>query len=343
MSEYAQELVLWFEESQRSFPWRENRTPYKVLVSEIMLQQTLASVVVDYFNRWVERFPDFKALAEASEEEVIKQWEGLGYYSRARNLHGIAKRVMKEFDGKFPSSIDQILSFKGIGPYTAAAVSHFAFGKRELGCDGNIKKVLARFYGARSRIDNDKEFIDLLHKFLPDKDHDKAFEGLIELGATYCSKKPQCSMCPLSGGCVSYAEDLTELIPLRKKREKTIHLHRAVFILEHEGRVLLKKEEKKLMKGLVEFPYLEFDGTKEISDLVKLMEKQLGCKVEVKAQLEKSAHTFTKYKAFLTPYVCSLKTLPTEKKHFFVDIEKLDDYPFSSGHRKIKRTLLLAR
>ena len=140
MEEFAKELRCWFKKSKREFPWRQNRNPYHVLISEVMLQQTLAVVVISYFNKWISKFPDFESLAFASEEEVLKAWEGLGYYSRARNLHRIAIRVRDEFGGVFPSALPEILSFKGIGPYTSAAISHFAFDRRVLGCDGNIKK-----------------------------------------------------------------------------------------------------------------------------------------------------------------------------------------------------------
>ncbi|MCH9621172.1 MAG: Adenine DNA glycosylase [Chlamydiia bacterium] len=340
MDDYAKALSDWFKDEKRDFPWRNIRTSYSVLVSEIMLQQTVASVVVSYFNRWMKLFPDFEVLAKASEEEVIKAWEGLGYYSRARNLHTIAKKVVSDFGGTFPAEIDQILSFKGIGPYTSAALSHFAFNKRALGCDGNIKKVLSRFYGHKGYIENDKEFIEFLEQFLPQKDSSHCFEGLIELGATTCLKKPKCDVCPLRGGCKAYSEGLQEVIPLRKKREKIIKLHRTVFVLINKNRILIKKGQKKLMKDLHEFPYVEHDGAKEVSMLTGLMEKELGCSIDIKKELAKVSHSFTKYKAFLTSFVGYAENIDhISSEYLFVSFDQIGKYSFSSGHRRILNQL----
>lgn len=342
MEDQCLNLSEWFEEAKRSFPWRVKRNPYRVLISEVMLQQTLAAVVVSYFNTWMNSFPDFESLANASEDEVIKSWEGLGYYSRARNLHQIAKRVINEFDGEFPSEIDQILSFKGIGPYTAAALSHFAFNKRVLGCDGNIKKVLARYYGYEDFITNDKAFRELLDKFLPNDDSSNCFEGLIELGATVCLKKPRCHRCPLQEKCIAYQEELTDLIPKRKKREKTLHLYRAVFVIEFDGKVLVKKESQALMRGLYEFPYIDFEKGQRQDFWVKKMQEHLKVSLQIEHPLEETHHTFTKYKAFLKPIKCRIRTMISLTQGYeLISFDKLKEYPFSSGHRKILASLRL--
>ncbi|MCH9812227.1 A/G-specific adenine glycosylase [bacterium] len=333
MIEDRLQLIEWFLSVQRDFPWRKNRLPYTVLVSEIMLQQTKAVAVLPYFSRWMEQFPDFSALARATEEEVMKAWEGLGYYSRARNLRNIAIEVMQQFNGEFPSDYEEILSFKGIGSYTAAAISHFAFGKRAVGADGNIKKVMARYFGYEGRIDRGNEILLLLDQFLPKVCDANVFEGLIELGATVCSKKPDCEKCPLQAGCKAFLEGKTEKIPLLKKREKTVQLQRVVFLLERDGAILIKKEEKKLMKGLHEFPYLE-EGRVDIA--VEKMQSHFLVPLKVEKKFEQVVHTFTKYKATLLPVICQVeKNFSPPPGCFFLSYSRLADYPFSSGHRKI--------
>ncbi len=333
--EYVDELREWFRKTKRDFPWRREKNAYKVLVSEIMLQQTKAVCVEPYFNAWIKRFPDFESLSKASEEEVIKLWEGLGYYSRARNLLQAAKDVTQKYNGEFPKDLESILSFKGIGSYTAAAISHLAFSERVIGADGNIKKVLARFYGHSETIEKEGPFHLLLDTFLPEKNSFDIFEGLIELGATVCAKKPDCERCPLSGGCKAYLEGLTEVLPVRKQREKTIHIERVVLILETSTHILIKKGEEGVMKGLYEFPY--WDRKREtIAEIVASVEKKYGLSVEDVKALAVVVHHFTKYKSTLFPYWCKVKTFtPFPKDYYLVEKSLLKQYPFSSGHRKI--------
>ena len=337
--EYVDELRVWFKQVKRDFSWRREKNAYKVLVSEIMLQQTKAVCAQPYFNAWIKRFPDFESLAKASEEEVIKLWEGLGYYSRARNLLQVAKVVVQKFDGVFPSDLDSILSFKGIGPYTAAAISHFAFGKRVIGADGNIKKVLARFYGHKETIEKEGPLNILLDRFLPKKDSSDIFEGLIELGATVCARKPECERCPLSGGCKAYLEGLTEVLPIRKQREKTIHIERVVGILETSTHILIKKGQEGVMKGLYEFPYWDKNGD-PFEQVVESAQNEYNLTVDGVKPLKVVVHHFTKYKSTLFPFQCRVKFIETIPKDcFFVEKSLLKEYPFSSGHRKILHSL----
>ena len=334
---YASELADWFLSIGRDFPWRRDRTPYRVLVSEIMLQQTRAVAVLPFYNRWMDRFPDFLTLSTAPELEVMKFWEGLGYYSRARNLKAIAIRVVEEFGGEFPSGYKDILSFKGIGPYTAAAVSLLAFNKRAVGADGNIIRVIARFYGYTQRVDTGKGVLPLLDQFLPPTKSHVPFEALIELGATMCTKKPKCMECPLRGGCRAFSEELTDVIPVVKKRPKTEILLRTVFIIETEKGVIVKKELKKLMHGLYEFPYLDVELS---SGVVKRMEERFSCTLIKIKEHKKVAHFFTKYKAILTPVFFAVSGSYTLPEGYEVISKKdLEKYPFSSGHKKILLTI----
>jgi len=209
-------LACWFSGQARSFPWRDNRSPYAVLVSEIMLQQTRSSVVVPYFQRWMTRFPDFSSLSRSSEEEVVKCWEGLGYYARARRLRLAAQQVMTEVQGELPDDLQKLLSIVGVGRYTAGAVLSFAFGKRSAALDGNAMRVLARYYGITEPVDKAR-IQNLLwtraEALLPEEGAPLVVEALIELGATLCGRMAHCSSCPLRGGCMAHREEQSRRFP----------------------------------------------------------------------------------------------------------------------------------
>ncbi len=339
--EHAEELANWFNTLARDFPWRVDKTPYRVLVSEIMLQQTRAAAAVPFYERWMRLLPDFQTLSKASDLEVMKLWEGLGYYSRARNLRQIAVTVMEQFGGTFPSDQKQILSFKGIGPYTAAAISHFAFNRRVLGADGNIIRVIARFYGVSRRVDRGNEVIELLDQFLPPKNSHKPFEALIELGATVCTKKPKCTSCPLMGNCKAFNEQLTDVIPVVKPKPKVEKIFRTVFVIEMDGAIVIKRESKKLMNGLYEFPYVEMGSC---AAGIKIMEQLFSCKLEKVQEYKEVVHFFTKYKASLYPIQCRVSgSICLPNGYELVCKEMLGAYPFSAGHRKILAEIVFAR
>jgi A/G-specific adenine glycosylase len=201
-------LNTWFEENRRAFPWREDPTPYSVWVSEVMLQQTRASVVVPYFERWMITFPSVAALAVAPIEQVIKMWEGLGYYSRARNLHRGAQQIVDDFGGVIPSTKEELLKIRGLGPYTVAAILSFGFKQRAAAVDGNVLRVITRY----AWIDQDIQKVatkrvvaEFVESFLDEKQPWVTSEALIELGATICTPAPRCALCPIQSGCAAYS------------------------------------------------------------------------------------------------------------------------------------------
>lgn len=320
-------LESWFEENQRDFPWRINRTPYRVWISEVMLQQTRATVVIPYFLRWMELFPDVKSLYKAPLDQVIKAWEGLGYYSRARNLHSAAKEIVEKFGGEIPSSEKDLLSIRGFGPYTVGALRSFAFQQRAAAVDGNVLRVVARYCCIEEnigKVSTRKKITEKAEALLDQKVPWVSAEALIELGATVCTPKPRCEICPLQESCLARVQGKAEYLPIKTKESKTISLLRAVFIIESEGFVLVEKGEKgKVMEGLYEFPYVEMNKSKKFSGI----------------ELTPRVHTFTKYKAHLFPYLvksnCRFKS-----ELEWIEISRLEELPFSSGHRKILTELL---
>ncbi len=251
----------WFLKEARDLPWRHNPTPYSVWVSEIMLQQTQVTVVKDYYLRWMKRFPSIAALSIASLEEVVKMWEGLGYYSRARNLHQAAAYLVENHQGDLPSDRNALLQVKGLGPYTVGAILSFAFHQRAAAVDGNVIRVLSRYYGIEEDVQKGstlKKIWTLAEAILPESEPWLITEALIELGASVCKREANCWLCPLRLGCLAFKEGKQGELPKKGRRVEITSLSRQVFVIAHEDNLLVKKGEKgKIMADLYEFPYLE--------------------------------------------------------------------------------------
>lgn len=333
-------LRRWFLQQRRDLPWREEISPYAVWVSEVMLQQTQVSVVVPYFLRWMERFPTIEALAAASVEEVIKIWEGLGYYSRARNLHEGARFICEHFSGELPSKEEDLKKIKGLGPYTIGAIRSFAFHEKAAAVDGNVLRVISRFYALRDDIGKQKtvkKIRECVEGFLPEEGHWEVNEALIELGAIICKKKPLCRQCPLKEGCQSFLEGSTDEIPVKAKREKTMNLFRSVPVICSGDAVLIQKvEEKGVMQHLHQFPYFEHEEEGMAQGvLVERIQQAFGLEAVWQEQLSQVQHSFTKYRVTLTPHFFKVKSKVEIPSYFWCPWEKCETLPFSSGHRRI--------
>lgn len=338
-------LHFWFEKNKREFPWREERTPYKVWISEVMLQQTRASVVVAYFNRWMELFPNVQKLAEASSESVMKAWEGLGYYSRARRLHAGAKEICSRFGGQIPSDKEELFSIEGLGPYTVGAILSFGFCKRAPAVDGNVIRVLSRYFLIEENISKTstrKLLEQKAEEFLDAQAPWVSAEALIELGATLCQPKPRCEECPLKRGCLALKEKKAELLPIKSIAPETTFLSRMVAVIQSEDSFLVKKEaEGKVMAGLYEFPY--FDMGKEIwssTDLIQKVRNLLGCKSQWVRNLASVKHTFTRYQAQLYPVWLHVEQKAAIEGWEWISVGNFSQIPFSSGHRKIVQNII---
>lgn len=337
-------LQEWFLENKRNFPWRVNRTFYRVWVSEVMLQQTRAEVVIPYFQKWMATFPDIQTLATSPLETVIKCWEGLGYYSRARNLHQGAKQIIENYGNDFPKTKEELSHIKGLGPYTIGAILSFAYKKRAAAVDGNVLRVLSRFFLIDEPIDKQKtknKITDLLDKQLPEEKSWILSEALIELGALVCKKVPECSICPLKEMCLAKKEGKQNALPFKEKKMTYIKENRMVFLLAFDNHFLTCKNTEKMMKDLYEFPYRIFD--KEHWD-IKQMEEWIFSTFQVKGKFEKKystiSHTYTKYRIKLFPFLFSLEERKDIKPYTWVCKKDLHAIPFSSGHRKIKESLI---
>lgn len=340
-------LHQWFQKNRRVFPWRERKTPYKVWISEVMLQQTRASVVVPYFNRWMRLFPDIKTLAKASSEEIIKAWEGLGYYSRARNLHKAAKQILEFHQGKLPECEKALSEIQGIGPYTKGAILSFGFYQRAVAVDGNVLRVISRFCLIEENIKTiraKRKICEETEKLLDEKMPWVTMEALIELGATICSLKPRCEDCPIKKKCLAFSKGKQEALPIKDPEKKPIDLKRSVFIIMAKGKVLLKKGESgKVMADLYEFPYFEIkelDGKRgEVKKQIENFEKEYNLKLFWEKSLSPVQHTFTRYRSELFPEVFTSEETPPIKGLEWVELEKIKELPFSAGHRKLFKTI----
>ncbi len=334
-------LKQWFLAHRRLLPWRQQPTPYAVWVSEVMLQQTQVAVVIPYFERWMERFPTIEALAKASLDEVIKLWEGLGYYSRARNLHSGAQYVLAHFSGVVPSVEEDLRKIKGLGPYTVGAIRAFAFKQKAAAVDGNVLRVLARFFNIHDPINSTttiRTLRSLANEVLPNDEPWLVAEGLIELGATVCRRQPMCELCPLQKGCQAYAQGIQAQLPKKEGKVSIERLFRSVAVIKSQQGLLLRKCEKgEIMSDLHEFPYLD---TTEQSLHHHAWKEALPLALEWECSLSPIQQTFTRYRVRLDPVVFTCDQPHNIPGYQWKGWDELARLAFSSGHRRILQTLL---
>lgn len=295
-------LLAWFRRSARDLPWRRDRTPYRVWISEAMLQQTRVETVIPYFDRFVARFPGFRELASAPRADVLKLWEGLGYYSRARNLHEAALVVVRDHGGLLPATIDGLRALPGIGPYTAAAVGSLAFGLRAAVVDGNVIRVLARLLALEDEVDRPAVRARLqavADALVSPKDPGAFNEAMMELGATVCTpRSPRCAECPLRAGCRARAEGDPAAYPRKRKRAAVPHKHvGAALVVDSRGRILVaQRGEGGMLGGLWEFP----GGKREPGETIEAciareLREELGIEIKVGAHVITVSHAFSHF------------------------------------------------
>jgi A/G-specific adenine glycosylase len=273
MPEFHKILTVWYQENKRDLPWRQNIDPYFIWVSEIILQQTRVVQGKDYFLRFIERFPDVLSLANAPENEVLKVWQGLGYYTRARNIHQAAGQIKNDLNGVFPDTFEKIKKLKGVGDYTAAAIASIAFGLPHAALDGNVYRVLSRIFGISTPIDSTlgkKEFSDLANHLL-DRDNPSVFnEAMMEFGALQCiPRNPECGKCPFQEKCISFAHSKTDQLPVKAKKNKVRHrFFHYLYIKNHEHFFLEKREDKDIWHNLYQLPLIESPKALTIEELM---------------------------------------------------------------------------
>ena len=275
-------LEQWYSKNKRDLPWRRTRNPYHIWVSEIILQQTRISQGLDYYFRFLQKFPDIQSLADADEEEVLKIWQGLGYYSRARNMHVAAKEIMNLHKGIFPETYEEIRMLKGIGDYTAAAIASIAYGIPAPVVDGNVLRLFTRFFGIKESVDTGKGKLAVLEKAkqVINPRHPGDFnQAIMEFGALQCKPVPDCRICPLKSECVAFQQKIVNDLPVRSKKQsqRTRYFH---YLIITAGRgkkhtVFLKKRTgNDIWKNLFDFPLIEKEKVVSLKTLLKSKEWQ---------------------------------------------------------------------
>lgn len=276
---FSKRLIDWYSIHKRDLPWRGIKDPYKIWLSEIILQQTRVNQGLPYYHAFVNTYPTVHDLAAAPQEDVLKLWQGLGYYSRARNLHTAAQQVV-EMGGNFPESYKKLLNLKGVGDYTAAAIASFAYNEAVPVVDGNVYRVLSRIYGIATPINTTtgvKEFKKLAIKLLDNKQAATHNQAIMEYGANHCvPANPDCATCVFNDYCVAYAQDRVTDLPVKIKSIPVTHLHHHYLVIHtiNDHTVLQQRSQSGIWAGLYEFPYLEITGLPTAVELKRLAGEQ---------------------------------------------------------------------
>ena len=340
-------ISTWYRKHQRDLPWRRTRDPYAIWISEIMLQQTQVRTVIPFYERFLAAFPTVETLAGASGQEVLKVWENLGYYSRARHLHLAAKEIVTHWGGKIPKTRDDLLSLPGVGPYTAAAILSIAFGQRAAAVDGNVRRILARIFAVQEPIDQNRtlELIsDLAEALVPEKGASSSYnQGIMDLGATICTPtRPACDLCPLTDLCLAFERGLQESLPVRKKRPPIPHREMtAGLIPDRQGRILIvQRAPRGLLGGLWKFPGGERmpDETLEAA-LQRHAREELGIRIRVDEAVASVKHAYTHFRITLHAFRCDRRSGDPRAlgcaEWQWASLSSLKGFPFSKAERKV--------
>ncbi|MBM7097743.1 A/G-specific adenine glycosylase [Bacillus sp. H-16] len=338
---FCNDLTDWFRKNKRDLPWREDQDPYKIWVSEIMLQQTRVDTVIPYFNRFISLFPTPKALAEAEEETVLKAWEGLGYYSRARNLQQAVKEVTEDYGGVVPDTKKEILKLKGVGPYTAGAITSIAYNKPEAAVDGNVMRVMSRLltiYDDIGKVTTRKRFEDIVESLVIHTNPSDFNQALMELGALICTpRSPSCLICPVQEHCSARAEGVQDLLPVKaKKKPPKAKAMKAVVLENEKGQVLIEKRpDTGLLAKLWQFPNCE-DDSRTGEELRRYLYERGLQEPQTIENVQHVRHVFSHIVWEIDVFTGKIEedaALCGTLK--WVNKEEVDTYPFPVSHQKI--------
>jgi A/G-specific adenine glycosylase len=340
-------LLNWFAANARDLPWRRTRDPYAIWVSEIMLQQTQVKTVIPFWERWLRELPTIEAAANASSEKIHKLWEGLGYYTRARNLQKAAQMILEEHDGKFPRNFDDVLALPGIGRYTAGAICSIAFNQPKPILDGNVIRVLTRIFGI-AKNPREKETNKVLWQIAEELALNSELkiknsknccshlnQSLMELGALVCTpRNPKCLICPARKLCVAFKENRVEELPSLGKRAKATARKFVAFVIEHDGKFLVQKRPAGIVNAhLWEFPNAEMVNGKSNP---KLMAKSiLGIEPMKLEHFQTLKHSITRYRITVEAFRVQLKNSPMKAAGVWLSPKKFDSLAFTAAHKKL--------
>lgn len=336
MDFFAKKLIKWFKINQRNLPWRGIKDPYKIWLSEIILQQTQVNQGLSYYNKFVDKYPNVKLLANAPVDEVMKHWQGLGYYSRARNLHETAKNIIIKYKGVFPKTYDEIRGLKGVGDYTAAAIASLAYDLPHAVVDGNVYRVLSRVFGIKLPIDSGegkKYFQNLANELLAKKEAATYNQAVMEFGALYCRPvNPDCANCIFNDKCVAFARQIVTELPFKSKKTKVTDRYFNYIVFIHKNNTYISKRSKKdIWQGLYEF-YLIETGKKQKPDVLlksKELQQIIAIKnITVRSVSKEYKHILSHQHLHAIFYTIQLKQPLSSKLLKKVNIESIHKYAF---------------
>lgn len=337
MDNFSSILLKWYHENKRDLPWRDTSDPYKIWLSEIILQQTRVDQGLKYYLKFVNHFPKVNDLANAPQEQVLKLWEGLGYYSRARNLHATAQHITKELNGEFPKYYEDIVKLKGVGPYTAAAISSFAYNEKKAAVDGNVYRVLSRIFHIETPIDSTKgkkEFQALADELIDTKEPGLFNQATMEFGATACTpKQANCTNCCFEHICLAKANNTIDLLPKKEKKIKHKNRYFNYLILQFRDTIAIQnRTAKDIWQGLNEFVNIESDKPKAITELESFSEFENICQKQnyiVKNSFKEYKQTLSHQKIYSNFHLIELKdNKHLSKEYIFIPKKDISKYAF---------------
>jgi len=341
-------LLKWYGEQGRALPWRQTRDPYAIWISEIMLQQTQVKTVIPYYERWLEKFPTVQDLAAANQQTVLKLWEGLGYYARARNLHAAAQQVVAEFGGVFPQAFENAIALKGIGRTTAGGILSAAFNQPVAILDGNVKRVLARLVALPVPPNKALNQLWILSEQVLDPQHPRDFnQAFMDLGATLCTRhNPACLLCPWQSHCAAYNQNAVSDFPMTEAKKPVPHKRIGVAVItDAQGKILIdRRKQEGLLGGLWEFPGGKIEPGETVEACVsREIKEELGIEIEVGSRLITIDHAYTHFKVTLNVFNCthlSGEPQPLESDEVkWVTLDEIDEYPFPKANSQIIEAL----
>jgi len=337
---FSKKLNAWYRKNARKLPWRETHDPYKVWISEIMLQQTTVNAVISYYHNWMKIFPSVGHVAKAPLQKILRAWQGLGYYTRAKNIHRSAKIICGQYGGKIPDEPACLKKLPGFGPYTVGAVLSIAFDKRYPIIDANVRRVFMRILAVEGYAEptKDRKILDYLEKAMPRRNLRTFNQALMELGALVCrNREPLCSLCPVRAYCKSFDKGIQELIPQIRKKVLT-DIEAAIGIIKKDGKYLIQKRpERGLLAGLWEFPGGKIkDGETSSQALKRELKEELDVDIKRSDHIMNVRHFYTQYRVNLHVSLCEPRTYPqAQYDRKWVTLKELSQYPMPSGSVKI--------
>ncbi|WP_117149077.1 A/G-specific adenine glycosylase [Paraliobacillus zengyii] len=343
---FQNDLINWFQNEQRMLPWRENQDPYRIWVSEIMLQQTKVDTVIPYFLNFMDKFPTISYLAEAQEQEVLKAWEGLGYYSRARNLQQAVREVATTYNGKVPSNPKQLADLKGIGPYTKGAILSIAYDIPEPAVDGNVMRVLSRILRIEEDIAKPKSrriFENIVVEIISQDNPSSFNQGLMELGALVCTpKSPSCMLCPVQPHCKAFRDGVETQLPIKSKAKKQKKLAYYTFAISNEDGeyIIEQRPEAGLLASMWQFPMVLKEEVDE-EHIMTWLEQKYGVSVTLDEVLKPIKHVFSHVIWEIDVIHLHVNENKAELNDArFVNINKIEQYPIPVPHQKLIEQLI---